>query len=333
MVAALLAFNLSPWPGALLIRHVFEDGADNVREQMEKHAPDGVASILNEQYRAGDEDARLDVYFPESAGQGGEALPTLVWTHGGAWLSGHKDDAAPYLMLIASAGYTVISLDYSISPEHQYPRPVHQINDALAFIQQQAGRYHADPTRIVMAGDSAGAQLTSQVAAMITNPAFANELGITPAIAPEQLRGVILYCGIYDMGAFLDHDIGDLAADRTPMVRLLEWGTQISVWAYTGERDGDGPDLAQMSTIQHVTGAFPPTFISGGNGDPLTEPQSQALASVLQSNGVPVQTLFFPSDHVPSLPHEYQFNLDNADGQTAFSDMMTFLGERTGIAH
>lgn len=327
VIGILLAFNLSPTPGALLIRAVFNQGAEKAKAEMQRHAPtSGIASLRNEAYRPGDPDATLDVFFPETVGAD-EQLPVLVWIHGGAWISGDKDNNTPWYEIIASHGYTVISLNYSLGPEAHYPAPVLQINDALAYIQQQAGRLHADPARIVIAGDSAGAQLTSQIAALVTNPAYASELGIVPSLRPDQLRGVMLNCGIYDMAAFVDEN--DPPA-RTTMERLLVWGVGTTVWAYTGKRGGDPVAMAQMSTIDHATNAFPPTWISGGNGDPLTEKQSKPMAAALESLGVPVTALFWPDDHEPSLSHEYQFQLDKPEAQAALDGMLAFLDARIG---
>jgi acetyl esterase len=78
-----------------------------------------------------------------------------------------------------------------------------------------------------------------------------------------------------------------------------------------------------LSVTRHVTGAFPPSFISSGNGDPLA-PQAVALAKKLDGLGVRVDSLFFP-EHSPPLSHEYQFNLDNPAGQEAMSRMLAFL--------
>lgn len=327
VLVALLAFNLSPWPGALLIRTVFERGAEQSRAEQARHAPDGgIASILNESYRPGDGDALLDVFFPETV-TANDQLPLLVWIHGGAWISGDKDNNTPYYEIIASHGYTVISLNYSLGPGHTYPTAVHQLNDALAYIQQNAVRFHVDPSRVVIAGDSAGAQLTSQLATLITNPQFAAEMGITPALRPDQLRGVMLNCGIYDMATFVGKN--DPPA-RTTLERLLSWGVGTTVWAYTGKKGGAPVAMDQMSTINHVTADFPPTWISGGNADPLTNAQSKPLAAKLESLGVPVTALFWPEDHEPGLPHEYQFQLDNPDAQTALDSMLAFLNDRIG---
>ena len=173
-----------------------------------------------------------------------------------------------------------------------------------------------------MAGDSAGAQITSQIAALNTNPAYATEVGLTPSLTIGQLRGVILFCGIYDMWTALDK------AQMAPNP-IMGWAIETIALSYTGSRDWDSFALQQMSTINHVTSDFPPTFISGGNADALTNDQSRVLATKLEVLGVEVTTLFYPQDHTPALGHEYQFNLDNEDGQNALSQMLAFLKKYT----
>jgi acetyl esterase/lipase len=320
IVVPIIAINVSPWPGSMLIRYVFERNSSNVHAAMEAHAPDSVTLIANEAYRPDDDDARLDVYFPSSLTEG-QQLPTVIWTHGGAWISGDKSDAGPYYQLLANAGFTVVALNYSYGPEETYPTAVHQLNDAHAYVLANAERLHVDPDQIFLAGDSAGAQLSSQLAAIITNPDFAAEMSITPALGPDQLSGLVLNCGIYDMAAFTDTTGGT----ETFVTRLLVWGTTTSLWAYTGSRDLDTDDLRQMSSINHVTADYPPIWISGGNGDPLTDEQSRPLAAKLDSLGIGVTTVFYPEDHEPNLGHEYQFNLDNEDGQNALASTIEFL--------
>lgn len=83
-----------------------------------------------------------------------------------------------------------------------------------------------------------------------------------------------------------------------------------------------------MSVAQHLTARFPPTFITAGNGDPLVG-QSTGLAQRLQVLGVPVDTLHYPPDHRPRLPHEYQFNLDTDDGRNALRRIVAFLNAHT----
>lgn len=111
---------------------------------MSSLAPSGAWSILDESYRTDDPDARLDVYFPDPATETKTALP-VIWTHGGAWISGSKASVAPYFQLIAAAGYVVVALDYSLGPEHRYPNAIHKINDAHAYVLNNAERFHLDP--------------------------------------------------------------------------------------------------------------------------------------------------------------------------------------------
>ncbi|PJJ55144.1 alpha/beta hydrolase [Compostimonas suwonensis] len=311
VVGGVLAVVATPWPGALLIRAVFQRNNAKLKLVMEKHAPAGIERVAELQYREGDDDAHLDVYFPQ--GTSGP-LPTIVWTHGGAWISGGKDDDTPYFQLLAKEGFTVVGLDYSLGPERRYPTAVEQLNDAHAYLLANAERLHVDTDRIFLAGDSAGAQLSSQLATLVTNPAYALDVGVTPALRRDQLRGVVLNCGIYQV---------------MPLVGatgLFGWGDIQSIWAYTGHRDfASSRAVDQMSTHFHVTAEFPPTYLSGGNGDPLTDSQAKPFAERLGALGVDVTTLFWPDDREPALPHEYQFDLDTEAGQTALRATIDFL--------
>nr|WP_305095267.1 alpha/beta hydrolase [Prescottella sp. R16] len=316
--AAVAAFATSPWPGALLVRFVFDRDARRTTAALTARDPGGIASITCLQYRDGDTDAFLDVHFPESLTGTTEVLPAVIWTHGGAWISGHRADHAPYFRLLAAAGFTVISLDYSRGPGRRYPTAVHQLRDAHAYILANAERLHVDSDRIVLAGDSAGAQLSSQLAVIATNPDYAHDVGIASALRPDQLRGVVLNCGIYEI------------TDMVGGPGVIGWGTEQSIWAYTGSRDVTrSAAVAQMSTLRHVTADFPPTYVSGGNADGLTAKQSKALAARLTDLGVDVTTLFYPDDHTPALAHEYQFDLDTADGRTALDRTIEFLRKHT----
>lgn len=79
-----------------------------------------------------------------------------------------------------------------------------------------------------------------------------------------------------------------------------------------------------MSILPHVTPAFPATFISAGNADPLA-PQSKAMAKALATQGVTVTELFYPPDYQPPLGHEYQFNLDTEAGRQTLDRSVVWL--------
>ncbi|MEC7118544.1 MAG: alpha/beta hydrolase [Pseudomonadota bacterium] len=304
---------LSPWPKALVIRHAFDQGAEHISQQLAKHVPAQVESELDLQYDPKDPDAFLDVFYPSETTT---ARPTVIWIHGGAWISGDKSHVRNYLKILAAEGYTTVAVGYSLAPRHQYPVPLHQINQALTYLQQHAQTLQIDPQQLVLAGDSAGAQIAAQVATLTTSPDYAQAVGIVPALRPDQLKGMLLSCGAYDL-QMVDYN-GSFGVFFDTVMR-----------AYSGTRRYlTDVDFSRVSVLQHVTADFPPSFITAGNADPLA-PHSVALAERLVSLGVDTQTLFYPADHQPALEHEYQFNLDIAAGQQALQQMLVFLARVT----
>lgn len=312
LILVFLAFKLSPWPSALLIRHAFEKGATQANESLAKYVPAGISELLNQPYDLNDKDAFLDVYYPSDVKNTERALPVIVWIHGGGWVSGHKEDIANYCRILASKGYTTVSVDYSVAPEKKYPTPLKQMNVALAYLASNAKRLHIDSNHFVLAGDSGGAHIAAQTGAIICNSSYAQLFSISPGIAPSQLSGLLLYCGPYDV-------------ENVNLSGSYGWFNKSILWAYLGKKDfTQAPLYKTFSVINYVDGHFPPSFISAGNGDPL-QIQSQTLARKLATLNVKVDTLFFATDYSPSLPHEYQFNLDTDAGKKALAQSVQFL--------
>jgi acetyl esterase len=300
---ALTAYFVTPWPSVLVIRAIFERGAAEASARLEADVPSGVRVERSIRYSATDPAAEMDVIRPPL----GVALgPTIIWVHGGGFVSGQRSDVENYAMILAGEGFAVVNVDYTIAPEATYPKPVHQVNAALGFISREGERLGIDSTRLILAGDSAGAQIAAQVANLVTAPNYARQVGISASIQPEQLRGVILFCGAYDLTLMGDG-----------------WFVRTTTWAYSGSRDHrDNAAFQLMSVAKHITLAFPPSFISAGNGDPLL-PHSIALEKALRSYSVSVDALYFP-DHKPPLGHEYQFDLDAEPGREALRRAVAF---------
>lgn len=320
VILVVILLRLTPFPGALFIRWVFDSSGKKTLKKLETHAPkQDITVIKNQNYNQSNPKMVLDVYFPTNTKQLA-MLPTIIWTHGGAWLSGSKDDAAPYFKILAAEGFTVVAPNYPLAPGSKYPEPIHQLNQAHHYVLENAEEFHIDSSRLFLAGDSAGAQLSSQLAALITNPSYASQVGIAPSIKPDQLKGVILNCGIYKM-AELAHPLG-------PVPKIIGWGDDVSVWAYAGTNNIKDPIIHEMSPFYHVTRSYPATFITGGNGDLLTDVQSKPFSAKLKSLNVPTAELYYPENHQPALPHEYQFNLDNDDGKEALKQIIDFVKTR-----
>lgn len=118
-----------------------------------------------------------------------------MWIHGGAWIAGSKEGISNFLRVIAGEGYTTIAVEYGTGYGTAYPVPVEQVNDALGWLVAHAAELGIDPDRIVLAGDSAGAQIAAQVANLTTDRGYAEQLGIVARLRPEDIKGVMLLSG------------------------------------------------------------------------------------------------------------------------------------------
>ncbi|MBJ7470005.1 MAG: alpha/beta hydrolase, partial [Solirubrobacteraceae bacterium] len=227
---------------ALLIRRRLDAGAAEMSSALRAHDPGGVAELRDERYGPAP-DNLLDVYWSEQSG-GAPVGPAVVWVHGGGWLANDKADASAYFRLLAAAGFTVVAVNYSRAPRHRYPAPVRDVDAALAHLQRHASRLRIDPTRVVLAGDSAGAQLAAQVAAIITNPAYAERMGLASALPAAHLRGVVLCCGVYDLLPYVRGETARVSA-------TLGFVLDTVLWAYTGESDPQADVFAELSVMHH----------------------------------------------------------------------------------
>ncbi|QQO10174.1 alpha/beta hydrolase [Breznakiella homolactica] len=313
VAAGLALLSMSPRPAVMVMRFYLDRNSRRRADAQEKYVPGNIPVRRNIRYEPGCEDTILDVYFPPGAEAAGGAYPAVVWVHGGAWISGSKNTVSNYAKLFAARGYTVAAVGYSTAPEASYPTPVKQLNAALAFLTEFAEEFHIDPEFIVIAGDSAGAQIGAQFACILTNPAYAELLGISPLVRREQIAGMILHCGAYD---FTLIEPGGFLAGMTRKV----------LWAYLGTRDfSSDPDFfAALSVTNHVTADFPPSLITAGNRDPLAV-HSYVLADTLERQGAAVETLFFSGNQKPPAGHEYQFKLGTGAAQEALTASFAFL--------
>ena len=312
-----LLHQVSVQPGAALVKTVFELDplvrvpADHASRTADVRAERDIEIPASRAPAAG-----LDVYYLDPADRPDQAgAPIILWVHGGGYVSGSKSQVALYAMLLASEGYVVASLDYSLAPASRHPVPVLQGNAALGYLVEHAGEWGGDAGRLFLGGDSAGAQIASEIGAAQVNGELAVELGVDPAIqAEDDLRGVVLFCGLYDMRT--------VEATGFPALRTF-------LWSYTGYRDWlEYSDIDQLSTTEQVTEDYPATFLAVGDDDPFHS-QSIALERTLRTRGVPVTTQFWDGTGA-HLGHEYQFDLTTNEAQQTYAQTLAFLAAQAG---
>jgi acetyl esterase len=119
------------------------------------------------------------------------ASPVIVYFHGGGWVLGDlesHDNLCRTLAIKAKA--MVIAVDYRLAPEHRFPAAVDDAYAALLWVAANAGMLGVDPSRIVVAGDSAGGNLAavvSQVARDHGGPTLQAQVLLYPAVDLSRL--------------------------------------------------------------------------------------------------------------------------------------------------
>lgn len=106
---------------------------------------------------------RLRLYWPDTAAP----APAIVYCHGGGHVIGSLDTHDLVARnLCSGVGAVVASVDYRMGPEHKFPAAVEDSFAALNWVHANAAELGADPDRLGVHGDSAGANLAAVVALM-----------------------------------------------------------------------------------------------------------------------------------------------------------------------
>ena len=109
-------------------------------------------------------DLPVRVYRPSADA---ERPPVVVYLHGGGWTIGDLDTHdEPCRALAAGTGAVVAAVDYRLAPEHPFPAAVDDAYTAVCYVSEHADDLGVDASRLVVAGDSAGGNLSAVVSLM-----------------------------------------------------------------------------------------------------------------------------------------------------------------------
>jgi acetyl esterase len=198
-------------------------------------------------------------------------LPVLMFFHGGGFVICNLDTHDRACRSLANAsGCVVVSVDYRLAPEHKFPAAAEDAYSATRYVAEHAGEFGIDPSRIAVAGDSAGGNLATVVAMMARDrggPALKFQLLIYPVTdftehATESERE-------YGQGYFLDTELMDWFANQ--------------YFATEADRHLPYASPLRASDVRHL----PPAMIITGECDPLRD-QGEAYAEQLRNAGVAV---------------------------------------------
>lgn len=202
---------------------------------------------------------------------GGPPLPVIVYYHGGGYVIGDLDTHDGVCRSIARrSGCLVLSVDYRLAPEHRLPAAVDDACADLRWIADSAGTVGGDPSRIAVAGDSAGASLATVVAIL------ARDQG-----GPHLCAQALVYPGV------------DASTTDRPSCRFFATGYLLTTgrlrWFYDQyvPAASDRSDIRVSPILAADLGRLPPALVLTAQFDPLRD-EGEEYARKLEAAGVPV---------------------------------------------
>jgi len=203
-------------------------------------------------------------------------LPVLIYLHGGGWVWGSIDTHDRLMRSYAAAsGCAVLGPDYALSPEAVFPQALEESAAVLRHVATRGDELGLDPGRIILGGDSAGANL-------------ATGLALLNAEQPEpiKLAGLLLNYGVFD------HKLD------TPSYREFADGYGLTLAKMRFYWDAYCPNLVARaapfaSPIRGDLSVLPPTLLHIAELDVLCA-ENLAFAEKLRQSGVSLEMQSFP---------------------------------------
>lgn len=235
-------------------------------------APEPVADIAERRIPGPNGDIPIRVYIPE----GSRPQPVLVFFHGGGWALGDLEVTHGACTVLANRAHAiVVSVDYRLAPEHPFPAAVTDCWAATRWVRDNAALIGADPERLAVGGDSAGANLAAVMAHLARDEAFAAlrfQLLFYPATDATEFSASYAENG---EGYFLTAELMRLFYDQ-----------------YLPEhRDRSDPRASPLHAPDH-SGLAPALIVTAGY-DPLRD-EGEAYAARLTAAGTAVTVSRYP---------------------------------------
>ncbi len=206
--------------------------------------------------------------------------PVVVFVHGGGWIGGgrdhllHGESRNAFLV----EGYVAVSLDYSLATKTRpsWPTAMSDVEAGLEWVQSAISSYGGDPSRVVVFGISAGANLAY----------------LATEADPSLAQAVIGMSGPTDLGTLAaDGAIGWLQGDAARFLGCVGRGPDQG-WASCQESLE-----AEASPVDQLAQCPPPTFVANGLSEPVVPvAQAESYVTALQTAGCQATADYPPSD-------------------------------------
>lgn len=267
----------------------------------------------------------LDLYKPRDA-KG--PLPVILYLHGGGFRILSKDTHWVFGILFARRGYLVVNVSYRLAPKHPFPAALEDACVAYEWAVKNVERYGGDPKQLIVAGESAGANLATALAvcsAYKRPEAYARnvfETGVQP-------RAVMPACGflqISDPERFTrTRKISGFVADRL---------AEVTDAYFFGHRKADADAVALADPLLILErGECPdrplPAFLATCGTWDVLKADTRRLKEALDKLRVRCDARFYPGE-----PHAFHAFAFRANARKWWRDHYAFLDDvlKTAVA-
>lgn len=216
-------------------------------------------------------------------GEQSSERPLVIYFHGGGWVIGDLQTHHAYCQALCDAsGATLIAVDYRLAPEHRFPTAQDDCLAAATAIAERLSDFGPNNGSVVLAGDSAGGQLS-------LSTALAAE-----KVLREAIVGMILTYPVVDHYTRPSPSYVDCARGQALTSDIMRW-----FWdSYLGDTDPEDAGTQRAFPIRSTAlNTLPPALLCTAGRDPLRD-EGMAMADALRDAGVAVEQEHYPdSEH------------------------------------
>jgi acetyl esterase len=227
-------------------------------------------------------DHTLDIWTPKKPER---PLPVLFYVHGGAFRICSKESHWIMALIHARRGFLVFNINYRLAPKNRYPAAVKDVATALRWVHENAARYGGNPDRIILAGESAGANL-------VTSMALARSIRQEEPWAadlfdrPIPIRAVMAACGIFQVTD--SERFGRTRPKMSSLTKDILGNVARNYLPHQHYPAGTWPLADPLVTLEEsetLERPLPAIFAPVGTKDPILD-DTRRLHKALQKHGV-----------------------------------------------
>lgn len=198
---------------------------ETVRKEKAVPSTGGVRDKTLNPFPAAGETRLLDIYLPN---EGRAPYPVIIDIFGGGWYFGRKSShkLEPALNLL-KRGFAVVSINYSMSFQGEFPVQIQEVKAAVRFIRKHAAEYDLNPERIALLGESAGAHYAALAATSSASGNLYDSRWPNHDVSDEVQAVIALYCPV-DIGCMKEYfAVEKMVRDNDTIIS--EYGTPASM--------------------------------------------------------------------------------------------------------